>query len=60
MAAWAIMFGTVFLFYASCALLGLMIVLNIIFQIFYTCKFNKRITPSAKYRKYKEGALSKA
>jgi hypothetical protein len=60
MAAWAIMFGTVFLFYASCGLLGLMIILNISFQIFYTCTFNKRVTPADKLRKQKAGILSKA
>ena len=49
-----------FLFYAAVGLLGLLIILNIIFQIFYTCTFNRRVTPKDKLRKYKEGKISKA
>jgi hypothetical protein len=54
------MFGTMFLFYAALGILGLLICLNIIFQIFYTCMFNRKITPKDKLRKYKEGKINKA
>lgn len=57
---WALLFGTMFLFYAAVGLLGLLILLNIIFQIFYTCTFNRNVTPADKLRKYKEGKMSKA
>lgn len=49
-----------FLFYAACGLLGVLIILNIVFQIFYTCTFNRMFTPKDKLRKYKEGKISKA
>lgn len=49
-----------FLFWAAIALLACLILLNIIFQIFFSCVFNRRITPKDKYRKYKEGKITKA
>ena len=41
-------------------LLAAMIILNIVFQIFYTCNFNRRVTPDDKHKKYKQGLLTKA
>ena len=48
------------MFYASCGLLGAMIILNITFHIFYKCNFDRLITPDDKHKKYKKGMLSKA
>ena len=60
MAIWAWLFGTMLLFYATCGLLGLMIIYNFIFQCFYTCSFNKKKTPEDKLRKYKQKKITKA
>ena len=55
---WAVLFGTMLLFFAGCVLLAFMVILNIVFQIFYTYTFNRNVTPKDKTRKYKEGKLS--
>lgn len=39
-------------------LIALLIILNMIFQIFYTCTFNTRLTPKDKLAKYKNGTIS--
>ena len=57
---WALLFGTMMLFYAACALLVVLILLNIIFQIFYSCTFNRVVIPKDKHRKYKAGQITKA
>lgn len=57
---WALLFGSTNLFFGACVLLGILVLINIIFQIFYTCTFNRRITPKDKLRKYKEGKITKA
>ena len=57
---WAVLFGTMLLFIAGCTLLFLMVVLNIVFQIFYSYTFNRNVTPKDKRRKYKEGKISVA
>lgn len=48
---WSVLFDMTFLFYAACGLLAVLIILNIIFQIFYTCVFNRNITPKDRLRK---------
>lgn len=60
MVIWALLFGTMFLFYAAVALLAILVLLNMMFQIFYTCTFNTNITPKDKLRKYREGKITKA
>lgn len=50
---WAILFGTMFLFYAACGLTGALVLMNVIYQIFFTCTFNKKVTPADKLLKYK-------
>jgi len=60
MIIWAFLFELKFLMFGALTLLGLLIFLNVVFQIFYTCTFNRMVTPSEKYKKYKEGKISKA
>ena len=56
---WAVLFEMMFLFYATLVLLAILIMINIAFQIFYTCVFNRKITPKDKLTKYKEGKITK-
>ena len=51
---WALLFGTSLLFFAGCILLGLLMMLNFVFQVVYSFSFNRTITPEDKLRKYKE------
>ena len=47
------------LFYASSGMFGLYILLNMIFQTFYTCSFNRRRVPKDKVEKFKKGRITK-
>ena len=57
---WASLYGTVFLLWGAIVLLGLWILLNIVFQIFFSCTFNRLVTPPDKKKKYKQGKITKA
>ena len=56
---WATLFSMMFLYYAALVLLAIIIMINIAFTIFYTCVFNRKITPKDKHVKYKEGKITK-
>ena len=57
---WALLFGTMLVFWGTCGLLAALIILNIVFLVFYICNFQSDITPKDKHRKYKEGKITKA
>lgn len=57
---WAFLFGVKLLLLAALILLGVLMLLNFIFQIFYSYTFNRMITPADKLRKYKEKSINKA
>ena len=54
------LFGTTDLFFGAIILIALLIILNMVFQVFYTCTFNRRVIPKDKLRKYKQKQLNKA
>lgn len=60
MIVWAFLFELTFLMLGALGLFGLLILINVVFQIAYSCVFNRRVTPRDKQRKYKEGKISKA
>ena len=57
---WAFLFETWLLFFIAIGILVLLLLLNWVFQCIHGCVFNRTITPKDKYRKYKEGKISKA
>ena len=57
---WAYLFEMHMLFWAVCGLFGCLVVLNMVFQILFTCTFNRKVTPKDSLRRYKEGRLTKA
>ena len=57
---WSLLFDTMLLFYASSGTYGLFLLLNMIFQCFYTCSFNRRRVPKDKIEKFKKGRITKA
>ena len=59
MILWAWWFAKDLLFFAGIVLLGVMLLLNLIFQIYFSCGFNTTVTPKEKKRLYKQGKISK-
>ena len=55
MTIWALLFGTEYIFYSGCVLLVLLVILNIVFQIFFSYTFNRNVTPEDKRKKFKAG-----